>query len=88
MAKKKGKKVNSKRATRLRKMIEGEKKARNWAHVEKLKKNLEWELRIIRSRRAAQKEEEERDRWIRAKRYGPIKMYEGGATGLRQQKRK
>jgi hypothetical protein len=87
MAKKKGR-VNSRRATRLRKMIEGEKKAGNWAHVEKLKRDLEWELRIIPSRKAAQKEEAAREAKVRAARYASPTIYEGGAPGLRQQKRK
>lgn len=87
MAKKKGR-VDSRRAKRLRKMIEGEKKAGNWVHVEKLKRDLEWELRIIPSRRAAQKEEAAREAKVRAAWHASPKTYEGGAPRLRQQKRR
>ncbi len=69
-------------------MIEGEKKAGNWSHVEKLKRDLEWELRMIPILRAAQKEEAEREAKLRAARHASPKIYEGGATGLQQQKRK
>ncbi|MDP9439298.1 MAG: hypothetical protein M3P49_11215 [Actinomycetota bacterium] len=81
-------KEDSQRAKRIRKQIKREQKAGNRSRVEKLKGDLEWELRIISSVRAAQKEEAEREAKLRAARHASPKIFGGGATGLRQQKRK